>query len=93
MSYWIGKSKGDPRTATITISTALESLNLTALQWAINPPTLPGWYWGIEVRTDACKIVEVVDFGDGVLGINDDSYLMSDFYKWLGPLPEPEEPK
>lgn len=65
-------------------------------QWTTEPPTDPGWYWGVPQRAD-CKpeMMEVID-DDGQLMVAGNIYdvPLSDHVGWLWlRIEAPEPPK
>ena len=69
------------------------------LVWTKEPPTVPGWYWYIQLPSSSPCIVQLLYRGldtyrlkASFAGIEDDEYVEDLEGQWAGPIPMPEEP-
>lgn len=64
-------------------------------QWTTEPPTEPGWYWGVPQKCESCKVemVHIVE-DDGVLELEGNIYNqpLSDAVGWYWTRIVPPEP-
>lgn len=74
---------------------------MSELKWTKEPPTVPGWYWGIRAHAEPRPEPEFVKLamhpepGDfRVLRAGDDQeYERDDFDLWCGPITPPALPR